>query len=139
MKSTLKHSKFFSETSDTANFKFLPFVSSMRLWASVFSVFLLNLLRAENSIYKMPSEKVKNKVLEFFSDNPVGQDFPASMTLYRTKNPVSYITAFLIIGTSVFSSIRKQCADGCLEKDFFSSSLLRLIFFTVNPKWEGFL
>ncbi|GEM_PF-3148185 len=139
MKIKLIHFNFLSENPDTAIFNFLNLQVRMRLWASVLTEFLFNCLMLISETSKNLPRKFNFKVLDIFSDIPVGGKLFQSRSNYRADKSSSCISSLLIRMVSVFSRIKKSFAIFPNELFFFKKSYLEFTFFCRKPEVDSFI
>jgi hypothetical protein len=139
MKIKLIHFNFLSENSDTDSFNFLSLQARMRLWASVLTEFLFNCLMFISVASKNLPRKFNFKVLDIFSDIPVGGKLFQRRSNFRADKPPSCISAFLIRVASVFLRIKKTFAIIPKELVFFKKTCLEFTFFCRKPEVDSFI
>jgi hypothetical protein len=125
MKIKLIHFNFLSEKPDTAYFSFSNFKEKIQLGTSVLTDFLFNFLTLNLINTKNSLQKFNRKVLDISSDIPVKGKLFGFRWIYKAQYPLSFITAFSIIVSSVFLHIRK--------------TYLEFTFFYRNTEVRGFI
>jgi hypothetical protein len=139
MKIKLIHFNFLSEKPDTTSFSFLNYKGNTQLESSVLTEFLFNLLISISVNVKNSLQKFNRKVLDISSDIPVERKLFGLRWIYRAQYASSFITAFLIIVSSVFLHIKEKIASSNKISLFFRKTYLEFTFFCRNTEVGGFI
>jgi len=139
MKIKLIHFNFLSENPDTAYFNFSNFKEKIHFGASVLTEFLFNLLISISVNVKNSLQKFNRKALDNSSDIPVERKLFGFRWICKAQYTSSFITAFLIIVSSVFLHIKEKIASNNKISLFFRKTDLDFTFFCRNPEVGGFI
>ncbi len=139
MKIKLIHFNFLSENPDTAYFVFSSFKEKMQSGASVLTEFLFNFLILTLTSAKNLLQKYNHKVLDIFSDIPVKGKLFQLRSNCRAQYPLSCLTAFWIMVSSIFLSCREIFAFINKKSLFFEKAYLEFTCFCRNLEVDRFI